>query len=98
MLMFERTAEARSERMQVECQIAGLCLCVTYSVTNYFAETLSTKELRGSAWLFGVVIRSLASDDHVVNVALAQAGVRNPNEAALAMKLLDAAAPEITHA
>ena len=47
--------------------------------------------------LFNVIVRGLARDDHVVNMALAQPSVGDANKSGIRLQLRDRPAPQIPH-
>ena len=50
------------------------------------------------ALLFHVVVRGFAGDDDVVNVGLAQAGVRDADKAGVFLEFFDGTAAQLAHA
>ena len=61
-------------------------------MTAYFLSLVSLKAL------FHVVVRGLAGDDDVVDVGLAQTGVRDADKAGVFLELFDGAAAQVAHA
>src|ERR1700723_1625154 len=47
---------------------------------------------------FDVIVRSLTRDDHIVYMALAQTGVRDPNKPGIRLQLRNRPATQVSHA
>src|SRR5579871_744881 len=77
------------------------------SAPNHWADSAAIPGMRGLpplrpehtvSVLLDVVVGSLAGDDDIVHVALAQAGAGDAHELRPLLKILDTSAAEVTHA